>query len=371
MMVHRGVGAVAVGVVLGLASVARGETISYPANLHTSKGNPVYDILILEADATHQVHATPFAAPIPGLGLSAISHDVSFTPVKSLIIGLTDGTDADGNDKTQLVMFLDSAFAAAHAGQPFSSIFVGARHSTTIASLQAALAGDATQLSWFTDSFFSGPAAGAAFDSRGPFTVAEFTSLTITGAEAVAGEWMITSLEIIPFNDPDAINGRATAVLNETAKVDTGPFDIAFSLSTTSTLGQVAIDKTVVNNTGVPWQRFEMTLGTALGAAFTPSSTGDGAYFVTTLDNREETGAFPDVAVSEDRLVFTGLLPPGGTARFIVFVGSTIEDRPTVTVRQVAVGAVVSTPAMGQWPLAALVLALTVVGWLTSRRLAH
>lgn len=371
MKTTRGMWTVSVGVLLGLASVTRGETISYPANLHTSKGNPVYEILILEADATQQVHATPYASPVSGQGLSAISHDVSFAPVKSLIIGLTEGRDAAGNDKTQIVMFLDPAFAAAHAGQPFSSIFVGARHNTTIASLQAALAGDASALAWFTDSFFSGPAAGAAFDSRGPFTVAEFTSLTITGAEAVAGKWMITSLQIIPYDDPDAINGRATAALNETAKLDTGPFDIAFSLLTRSSRGQFAIDKTVVNNTGVPWQRFEMTLGTALGAAFAPSSTGDGAYFVTTLDNREETGAFPNVAVSEDRLVFAGFLPPGGTARFIVFAGSTIADAPTVTVRQVAVGAGVPAPAMRPWPLAALAVALAGVGWLTSRRLAR
>ena len=168
-----------------------------------------------------------------------------------------------------------------------------------------------------------------------------------------------------------AINGRATAVLNETAKLDTGPFDIAFSLGTRTTRGQFAIDKTVLNNTGVPWQRFGMTLGTDLGAAFTPSGADDGGYFVTTLDNRKETGALPTVAGSEDRLVFTGFLPPGGSARFIVFLGSTIAAEPIVTVRQVAVGAAVPAPAMRQWPLAALALALAVVGWLTSRRLAR
>jgi len=359
---------VPVVVLLSVASVAHGETVSYVANLQTSKGNPVYDILVLEADNTQQVHATIYPSQLPGEGPSVITHDVSFTPVKSLIIGLTEGKDTDGTDKTQIIMFLDSSFAAAHTGVPFSSIFPGTRHSTTISNLQAAVGGDAAQLAWFTDTFFPGPAAGAAFDSRGPFTVAEFTSLTIDGASAAAGNWMITSLQTVPFNDSDAIEQRATEVINETAKIDTGPFDIAFSLTTHNNDGQFAIDKSVLNNTGVAWQRFEMDLGTGSGAKFVPSTTGDGLYFVSTLDNHEETGAFPSVLVEEDRIVFTGFLPPGGTARFVVFVGTTTNDEPTVTVRQMATGGVHQAPALDRWSLAALAILLSAAGRRTLRR---
>jgi len=355
---HGGIRALPIAVLLLLASLARGETVSYTANLPTSKGKPVYDILILASDGI-QVHATVYPSTLPGMGISVISHNVPFTPVKSLIIGLTAGQDAAGNDHTQIIMFLDSGFAAAHAGEQFSSVFTGTRHSTTVANLQAAVAGDAAQLAWFTDTFFSGPAAGAAFDPRGSFTVAEFTSLTITGASAVAGNWLVTSAQTIPFSDPQALNGRATEMLGETAQVDTGPFDIAFVLDLTSDRGQLAIDKTVLNSTGVPWQTFEMQLGTGSGASFVPSTTGDGLSFVSTLTNQETTGAFPNVVVEEDRIVFSGFLAPGATAHFVVFVGSATAEN--FTLRQLAVGrpsAGVSAPTMSRWSLALLAILL-------------
>ena len=370
MKVCLGIRIAAVVGVVALASIAQGETVSYTADFQTSKGNPVYDILILEADAAQQVHATIYPYDLPGIGMSTIHHNVGFTPVKTLVIGLTEGKDTDGSDKTQIIMLLDSDFAAANVGVPFSSIFVGTRHSTTIANLQAAVSGDLTQLAWFTDTFFPGPAAAAAFDSTGPFTVAEFTSLTIDGANAVFGNWMINSKQTVPFNDINAIDGRATEVINETAKGDTGPFDIAFSLMTHSTRGQFAIDKTVVNNTSVTWRSFEMQLGSGSGAGFVPSTTGDSMYFVDALNIHEATGAFPSVQVQEDRIVFTGSLPPGGSARFIVFVGTTVDDAPVVTLRQLAVGGQ-AAPVLDEWALAMLAALLAASGWLTLRRPVH
>ncbi len=370
MRTHPGLQLIPVAVVLSLASLAPAATISYTANIQTSKSNPVYDILILEADSSQQVHATIYPSQLPGQGTSAITHDVPFTPVQTLVIGLTEGVDSStGADKTQIIMFLDSGFAAAHTGIPFSSIFPGTRHSTTIANLQAAIGGDATQLAWFTDTFFPGPAAGAAFASRGPFTVAEFTSLIIDGANAVAGNWLINNLQTIPFNDVNAISGRATEVISETARIDNGPFDIAFSLTTHDTDGQFAIDKSVRNNTGTTWQRFEMDLGTGSGTNFIPSTTGDGLSFVSSLNNHEETGAFPTVQVQEDRIVFIGSLPPGGTAEFVVFVTDAINDAPTLTVRQLATGVPSEpAPALGPWSLALLVVLLSAGGFATLRR---
>ena len=356
-----GIRVVPIATLLLLASVARGETVSYTANLNTTKGNPVYDILILETDGT-QVRASIYPSELPGRGTSVISHDVPFRPIKTLVIGLTEGQDTDGSDKTELVMFLDNAFAAANAGVPFSSIFAGARHSVTVANLQAAAAGDAAQLAWFTGTFFPGPAAGAAFDSRGPFTVAEFTFLKIIGASAASGNWMITSQQTVPADDPNALEGRATEVIGETAKVDTGPFDIAFTLSEG---GEFAADKTVLNNTGVAWQRFEMQLGTGSGASFVPSTAGDGLSFNAVLNNHEATGAFPNVVVGEDRIVFTGFLPPGGTAHFIVFVRVPL-DLPTITLRQIAIATATAAPALT--PSSLVVLAV-LLGGITAFRL--
>jgi hypothetical protein len=365
MKARIGIRVVPITALLVLASLARGETVSYTANLHTSKGNPVYDILILESDGT-QVHATVYPSELPGRGISVISRDVPFAPTKSLVIGLTEGKDTDGSDKTQIVMFLDSAFAAGHAGVPFSSVFPGTRHSLTISNLQAAVAGDAAQRAWFTDTFFPGPAAGAAFDSRGPFTVAEFTSLTIMGASASAGNWVINSAQTFPVGDPNALNGLATEVIGETAQVDTGPFDITFTLSDS---GDFALDKTVLNNTGVAWQRFEMQLGTGSGASFVPSTANDGLSFVAALNNHEETGAFPNVVVEEDRIIFTGSLPPGATAHFVVFVRTNVNVQHTVTLRQLAIATTTATPVLTPWSLGVLAALLCGLGGFRLRRL--
>ena len=336
-------------------SPASGVMVSYTANLSTSKGNPVTHLLILESDGIHPVQAFIYPSDVPGRGTAVISHEAAFQPTKSLLIGVTEGVDVDGSDKTQLVMFLDPGFAAAHAGSPFSSVFPGARHSDTIAHLTAAVAGDATELAWFTDTFFSGPAAGAAFDSRGPFVVAEFTSLKMIGQNATAGNWMITSFQSLPSNDPNAQSGKVTAVIGETAKVDLGPFDIQLLIDGD---GVFAIDKSVLNNTGVPWRQFVLQLGTGVGAAFVKSA-GDGNAFDDALNNREESGAFPSVFVGQDRIVFTGLLPPGGTARFVVFVATTITADHLVTVRQIAAStSPAGAPLLGPWSLGALVLLL-------------
>jgi hypothetical protein len=354
-----GMAVVPAAALLLLASAARGETVSYTANLHTSKGNPVTDILILEDDGA-QVHASLYPSELPGRGTAVLSHEVPFSPVETLVIGLTEGQDTDGSDKTELVMFLDSDFAAAHAGVPFSSIFAGARHSTTVANLQQAAAGDEAQLAWFADTFFPGPANGAAFASRGPFTVAEFTSLKNIGENATAGHWMINSFQSLPANDGNAQSGKVTSVIGETAKTDNGPFDIELSIDGN---GVFAIDKSVLNNTpGAAWRGFILQLGTGTGANFVPSTAGDGLGFDDGLNNREETGAFPQAVIGEDRIVFSGTLAQGGTARFVVFVSTDVIEDHLVTVRQIAIGATTPAPALSPPSLAILAVLLLGIG---------
>jgi hypothetical protein len=178
-------------------------------------------------------------------------------------------------------------------------VFPGARHGETITNLLAAVGGDAAALAWFTHTFFTGPAAGAAFASGGAFVVAEFTSLDIIGTNATAGNWMITSFQSLQGNHPNAQSNRATALIEETAKVDTGPFDIELSVSNA---GELAFDKTVLNETGVNWSRVLLILGTGTGASFVPSTAQDALSFQLALNNREETGAFPTLNTGDDRL---------------------------------------------------------------------
>ena len=359
--------ALALAAVLGalaLAAPAHAVMVSYTATLSTSKGNPVTHLLILESDGVHPVQATVYPSDVPGNGTTLISHDASYQPTRSLLIGLTEGVDVDGSDKTQIVMFLDPAFAAANAGVPFSSVFPGTRHSDTIARLLAAESGDPAQLAWFTDTFFPGPAAAAAFASDGAFAVAEFTSLKTIGQNATAGSWMITAFQSLPKNDPNAQSGKVTALMNESAKGDPGPFDIQLQIDGNGTF---AVDKTVLNNTGFPWKGFILQLGTGVGAGFVPSTAGDGLGFNPSEDNRETTGAFPDLAFGEDRLAFSGMLAPGGSAHFVVFVDTDITTTHNVTIRQIALTGTAPAPLLSPSGLLALTFALAAIAALRLR----
>jgi len=329
-------------VLFSVPSVA--DTVSYTAAMNTSVGNPVTNIMIWETDGAST--NLDYAFELPGVGTSVLSHDVPFAPTQSLVVGQTVGVDADGNDKTQIVMFLDDDFAAANLGQKFSVAFPNTRHSILLSNLQAAVAGDAFQLAWFEDTFFPGDGAAAAFDTGGPFSVAEFTILSIVGNSATAGNWVINSFESLPMADPDAQSGRVTAVIDETAQVDTGPFDIQLDFDDN---GILAIDKTVLNDTGLDWDRFELQLATGLGPGFVPSTAFDGLGFteIVGLANREETGAFPDVVIEEDRLLFTGALADGETANFVLFVDSSTDGAHSITLRQIAH----PVPEPGSWAL--------------------
>ncbi len=102
--------------------------------------------------------------------------------------------------------------------------------------------------------------------------------------------------------------------------------------------GTGAIDKTVLNDSGKHWERFEILLGTGLGGAFVPSTSGDGLAFdepFSSTSPSEITSFFDDLLIEEDRLVFSGgVLPAGQTAEFTFYVTvSDLADNP-FTIRQ-------------------------------------
>ena len=166
---------------------------------------------------------------------------------------------------------------------------------------------------------------------------------------------MINSFQSLPASDANAQSGKVTSVIGETAKIDTGPFDIELLIDGD---GEFAIDKSVLNNTGVAWKGFIFQLGTGTGASFVPSTQGDGLAFFTGASNREETGAFPNAVVHEDRIVFNGALLQGGTADFVVFVHTSTTEDHLVTVRQIATAAMTSAPVLSPWSLAVLAVLL-------------
>ncbi len=317
------------------------DTVSYTAAMDTSVGNSVTHIMIWETDGVST--NLDYAFEIPGVGTSVLTHDVPFTPMRSLLVGQTVGVDADGNDKTQIIMFLDDGFAAANAGQKFSVAFPNTRHSVLLSNLGAAVGGDATQLAWFENTFFPGDGAAAAFDTGGSFTVAEFTALNIIGGGATHGSWTVNSVvETEAITPVDEESDLPRSAIDETA-TDSGPFDVQFAIKDydTPVTGTGAIDKTVHNNSGEDWTSFEMLLGTGLGDGFAASTAGDGLAFdepFSLTPPSEITSFFADVLIEEDRLVFSnGVLPAGQTAQFTVYVTADSLSGNPFTIRQIAV----------------------------------
>jgi hypothetical protein len=88
-----------------------------------------------------------------------------------LIIGLTQGVD-----KTQIVMFMNDAFAAGATGLPFSESFSTTRHSELINHLLLAESGNQSELDWFANVFFPSDGTAASFVTGGSFTAMEFTN---------------------------------------------------------------------------------------------------------------------------------------------------------------------------------------------------
>jgi len=338
---------------------AGAETVSYTAAMDTSVGNPVTNIMTWETDGANTY--IDYVFELPGVGMSVLSHDMPFTPTQSLVVGQTVGVDADGNDKAQIVMFLDDDFAAANAGQKFSVAFPNTRHSILLSNLQAAVGGDATQLAWFGNTFFPGDGAAAAFDTGGSFTVAEFTRLNVIGGTATHGNWTVdrvvnTSAWHVPVKGEFDLPRSA---IEETA-TDTGPFDVRFEIKYYDSLvtGTGAIDKTLLNDSGEDWTSFEMILGTGLGGAFAASTPGDKLAFDEPFSSSlpsELTDFFADLLIEEDRLVFSnGVLPAGERADFTVYVTvSELSDNP-FTIRQTGIPEPATMSLLGLGGLALL-----------------
>jgi len=339
-------------------ATAEASPVSYAAELSTTKGNPVTNVLILEEDQVGAVHGTVYGSEVPGNGQVVISHNPPFTPVRSLIIGLSDGQDAEGNDKVQIIMFLDPAFADSIHGVKWSEVFPPTHHSTATASLISATAGDPSELAWFTDYFFSGPAAPAVFDTGSPFVIGEFTGFDQIGSASAAGPWILNSpIVLLPQGAIGTVASHPTAVVDETA-VNRGPYDIRLTLSG---FGTFAFIKTVTNHTNLTWQSFTVRLGTGLGEGFVDSTTNPNMFFVNQPAPTETTGAFPDVVFGLDEIVFNGELKPGRTAIF-QFV---VQTDQSTTVRQNVVGEAVqrpvSVPVMPLYVLVLLILGLLVL----------
>jgi hypothetical protein len=158
---------------------------------------------------------------------------------KLLIIGITDGLTPTGEDKVQIIMFLDNDFAASIQGKKWSEVFPGTRHSVTIEKIVAASKGDQTARKWFSENSFKGVGNPAAFDTGKGFSVGVFSAFDQIGSAMTFGNWVLNRpIDLLPAGVEGTINTFPTAVISESA-TDEGPFDIQFSFGAA---GQFAVD---------------------------------------------------------------------------------------------------------------------------------
>jgi hypothetical protein len=158
-------------------------TTSYNLNLNpgTSAGNPVTNIMILEANANGSQLLIDYAGSpngfnVSGAGFSTLTHTSAFAPAMSLIIGLTQQVD-----KISLVIFMSDAFAAQAAGTNFNPNFFSITHNAFIARVLAAETGSQSDLNWFRDVFFPIDGSRMAFQTGGSSTAMEFTVGVVIG----------------------------------------------------------------------------------------------------------------------------------------------------------------------------------------------
>jgi hypothetical protein len=145
-----------------------------------------------------------------------------------------------------------------------------------------------------------------------------------------------------------------------------GNIDIEFHVAPSQGVTEYQVFESVDNATGVNWNRYNMSLGFGVGAAFVPSPPGDGLDFdFPNFDTPPTSSAFPNVALGEDNLTFSGGIQ-GSAAEMFTFrvdvpdLESTVVPGGVFTLRQ--------TPVPVPEPSAIVLASIAIVGLVTCRR---
>ena len=159
---------------------ANAITINYNLNLKsTLYGSDITDIFIFETDGSQINVDYTFSAAAQGP--STITHDISFNPTLSLVLGL-DLAPLDSGLKDHLVVFMNYEFGAFAIGKKFSEVFPAidgrdrVKHSTLVNTIKDFQPGDSEGLLLLTDFFTKDGGMFAAFDPDNSFRVIEFSS---------------------------------------------------------------------------------------------------------------------------------------------------------------------------------------------------
>jgi hypothetical protein len=167
----------------GLVSAASATPISYTVNIGAGalNGHSVTNVAIFESGGGFT--SLDFGYTLNATGATTLTHDVSFLPTSTLIVGL-DFPGPVGDNKTHLVFFTNPGFAAGADGVLFSLAFPNTHHNDFIARLLSAESGDAAQRDWLI-AFLAGDGAAAAFTPGNPTMAIEFTGGVVLPPTAV------------------------------------------------------------------------------------------------------------------------------------------------------------------------------------------
>ena len=149
-------------------------TIIYDFWLEATEGYPVTDLVLYAGNGSQDNIALPSGQVGPN-GTFQLQHDVPFDPTFALVLGISE---RDKDDKWDLIMFTNEAFAASAVGLKFNVLFPpddNPKHSALTQLLQDVNSGDNAAYAAVED-FLRSPSAGAAyFDPFGSYSIIQFS----------------------------------------------------------------------------------------------------------------------------------------------------------------------------------------------------
>jgi hypothetical protein len=148
--------------------------VTYTFELDVPEGYPVTDLLLYATDGNQD---NVFLSPdvLQPSGVFQLTHPLEFNPTDALVLGITE---RDRDDKWDVIMFTNDAFASGVIGLSFGDVFPSTsnpRHGEMTLLLQAAHTGDTASLATLTDFLRGSDAAAAHFDPDGSFAILQWS----------------------------------------------------------------------------------------------------------------------------------------------------------------------------------------------------
>lgn len=166
---------------LSLAALAaQAGTLTYDFRIQTTEGYDVTNIAMYASDGAgnDDIYFSP--AVVPASGVFQLQHTVSFNATSAMIVGVME---RDQDDKMDVVMWVNDAFATAVLGMRYSDVFPNGvngsnpGHNAWPSLIQSASSGNTTSLNTLYDFFRRSHAENPLFSPGGSYSIIEFSEV--------------------------------------------------------------------------------------------------------------------------------------------------------------------------------------------------